>query len=234
LLRLVGFDLDDTLWDETRAQNAAMAELHAAWQLAEPIDAFYRRWRSVSSRHFDAYTRGELTIDGQRRRRIADIRAAFALATTEADLDAWTARYRELYEAHWQPYPDAAAVLARVRALGLRTGLITNGDGVQQRRKLERMGLVDGLDWIVISGEVGAAKPDRRVFDRLLEVSGVAPDEVLFVGDRRDRDVEPARAAGMTALLVDHRREATGDDVVCSLAEVLARVEALVRSPDPR
>ena len=225
VLDVVAFDLDDTLWLETSAQLYALEELRRAWGVEAPLAAFRSVWREASSRLFDAYLGGHLTHAEQRRRRVRELLRALDQPYGEDAVERWTLRYTELYEERWEPLPDAGPTLDRLGAMGLGLAVVTNGDGDQQRRKLVRMGLLPRLDWVLISGEVGAAKPDPAIFERLLAQSGAPPERVLFVGDRPDKDVLPAREMGMAALQIDHSRRAGGPLVVHDLTEVAVRVE---------
>ena len=80
----------------------------------------------------------------------------------------------------------------------LRVGLVSNypcGEAI--RRSLKRVGIGDFLDPVVVSGEVGFVKPHPAPFTAALERLALAPEKVLFVGDRWDVDLLGARNAGM-------------------------------------
>jgi putative hydrolase of the HAD superfamily len=106
--------------------------------------------------------------------------------------------------------PCAPALVAELRALGarLKVAVVTNGSGRRQRAKLSRAGLASLFtdEQLFVSGEVGAAKPDRRIFQLALERTGLAADRVLFVGDDPVRDIGGARAAGLRTCWVAHDR----------------------------
>jgi putative hydrolase of the HAD superfamily len=77
----------------------------------------------------------------------------------------------------------------------------------------------------VTSAEVGAAKPDPRVFERALAVAGVEPGEALHVGDKVDNDLEGAAAAGVRGILVQREGEPPpGVEAIRSLRELAALV----------
>jgi putative hydrolase of the HAD superfamily len=81
-----------------------------------------------------------------------------------------------------------------------RTALLSNGWS-HLRLWIEKIwNIADAFDEIIISAEVGAAKPDARVFRLALERLGVSPAEALFVDDFPE-NVEGARAVGMHAIL---------------------------------
>ncbi len=93
----------------------------------------------------------------------------------------------------------AADVLADLRAAGVRTGLVSNGAGTTQRRKLAATGLAASFDTVVISGEVGLRKPDAAIFLLATRRLGVAAGDAWFVGDHPLLDVDGPRRAGLTA-----------------------------------
>ena len=67
---------------------------------------------------------------------------------------------------------------------------------------LEPLGLLEHVDGVVTSADVGAAKPDAAMFERALALAGVEPAEAVHVGDSVENDVEGARAVGIRAVLV--------------------------------
>ncbi|MGH7878763.1 MAG: HAD family hydrolase, partial [Candidatus Binataceae bacterium] len=79
-----------------------------------------------------------------------------------------------------------------------RLGLLSNFDDAQCGREvLADTGVADLFEAVVISAEVGLRKPDPRIFEHLRAMLGVAPGDILFVGDTPRDDVLGASAAGM-------------------------------------
>lgn len=91
--------------------------------------------------------------------------------------------------------------LARLRAAGLRLGIVSNSDG-RVDQALSAAGLREYFDVVIDSSVFGTEKPDPAIFRAALEVLDVAPEEALYVGDLYDVDVVGARAAGMEAVLL--------------------------------
>jgi putative hydrolase of the HAD superfamily len=91
---------------------------------------------------------------------------------------------------------DAAPTLEALRSR-YRLGLITNGPSEIQRRKIEHFGLANYFDVLIVSGEVGVAKPDPAIFRLAMERLRVEPSEALFVGDSPEYDLRGAMAAGV-------------------------------------
>jgi putative hydrolase of the HAD superfamily len=90
--------------------------------------------------------------------------------------------------------------LARLRAAGLRLGVVSNSDG-RVEQALEAAGLRHYFDVVIDSALVGLEKPDPRIFQAALAALRVAPEEALYVGDLYEVDVLGAQAAGIRAIL---------------------------------
>lgn len=99
----------------------------------------------------------------------------------------------------WHPsefYPDALPTLERLRSRGLRTAAVGNTP-----REAEEL-LRGHVEVLGSSARWGVEKPASEFFERLSAAVHLSPVEIAYVGDRVDNDVEPALAAGMTAVHV--------------------------------
>jgi 5'-nucleotidase len=105
------------------------------------------------------------------------------------------------------PLPGAISLLNALKGK-VKLGIITNGFTALQQIRLERTGLSDSFDLIVISEQVGIAKPDRRIFDYAFEQMGNPPrDRVMMVGDTAESDILGGINAGIaTCWLNAHGR----------------------------
>ena len=99
--------------------------------------------------------------------------------------------------------PGGLQLLEDIRSLGLRVGLVSNAcdPGWVLAGDLRDSGLGDRLDAAVFSSVVGIRKPFEAIFRAALAALAVSPEEALFVGDRRDQDVEGAGRLGMITVL---------------------------------
>ncbi|WP_394203856.1 pyrimidine 5'-nucleotidase [Shewanella waksmanii] len=89
-------------------------------------------------------------------------------------------------------------------------GIITNGFTELQTIRLDRTGLLGAFSPVVISEEVGVAKPDVAIFNHALELMGnPAPQHVLMVGDNPESDVRGGLNAGFDTCWLNHRNEPT-------------------------
>ncbi len=93
-------------------------------------------------------------------------------------------------------------MLTKLRDSGIKTGLITNGKRELQRVKLGLLGLEPYLDEILVSGEFGIGKPSPEPFVAMAERLGLAPGELVFVGDHPQNDIEASRRVGYTPIWI--------------------------------
>lgn len=98
------------------------------------------------------------------------------------------------------PLPGAVSLLDALKGKA-KLGIITNGFTALQQIRLERTGLRDHFDALVISEEVGVPKPDPRIFDYALEQAGNPDRErVLMVGDTAESDIRGGMNAGLSTV----------------------------------
>jgi putative hydrolase of the HAD superfamily len=149
----------------------------------------------------------------------------------DAQADRWFDEYRIEYERTWALHDDAVPCLERLRAGGRRIGIITNGDLTFQQSKVERVGLSPLVEQVIASGELGVAKPDRRIFEHACEVFDVAPAEAAYVGDRLATDAIGAAEAGLIGVWLDRNREATATQLAQAAASAVVVIHSLDELP---
>ena len=113
------------------------------------------------------------------------------------------------------PFPEVAAVLDALRSAGARLVIVSNWD-ISLYEVLDQLGLRERVDGVVISAEVGLAKPDPELIYRAVNrVGGSSDSSVWHLGDDPTSDLEMARAASVLPVLID-RYQQYGDlnDVV--------------------
>ena len=165
-------------------------------------------------------------LEGSDRERLERLRDRCAEELRRAldipDLDHATARRAMLETLEFRPYPDALPALAELRALGLTLVVASNWD-CSLPDWLAPAGITELVDGVVTSAEVGAPKPNPRVFERALAIAGVRPSEALHVGDKVDNDLEGAAAAGIRGVLLQREGDPPpGVESIRSLAELPA------------
>jgi putative hydrolase of the HAD superfamily len=231
--RALLIDLDDTILDDSslvhecwHAACASHADRLAPFDTATVVDVI----RKTSQWYWDDPDRhrtGRLELDATRRHvvrlsldelGIDDVQLADSIGTA----------YAERRDTGIEPFPDAIDTVHRLRRSGRRLALLTNGAGGSQRRKIDRFGLADLFDAILIEGELGFGKPDTRVYQRALTALGVRASEAWMIGDNLEWDVTTPQLLGITGVWIDARghgvpegTDAKPDHIVQSLSDVL-------------
>jgi HAD superfamily hydrolase (TIGR01549 family) len=102
-----------------------------------------------------------------------------------------------------QVEPGIAETLGTLKSLGLKLGIVSNTfvTASSLDKNLERFGILDFFPVRIYSYEFDFRKPDARIFKTAAEKVGEMPQNIMFVGDRIDKDVKPAAKAGMWAVL---------------------------------
>jgi putative hydrolase of the HAD superfamily len=210
------FDLDDTLLDGEFAWQSGIARLLIRCPEVEQARA-RSAWDAAFELHFPRFLSGELTMEAHRAARLRSWADLVGVPVEPgAELD-WFGDYLVGYEAGWIAYPDVAPCLEALVRSGLRLGIITNGDSVQQRDKIEALGLTSMFAAVVTVTDLGIAKPDPRIFRHAAERLGVPPQRCVFVGDLRDTDALGAAAVGMKGVWLN--RKGAPDSVPAPVSE---------------
>jgi 2-haloacid dehalogenase len=190
----VFFDADDTLFDYPRAERAALRaclrEFGLRVDLGKCIE-IYKRHNLEVWRAFERGEMGQIALRVERFRRLAaDLRLP------DLPLERISAFYLEALSG--QPFllPGALAVVRKL-AKKYPLALITNGIASVQNRRFAASPILPYFRAVVISEEVGIAKPDPRIFTPALNKTGLAAGDILFVGDSVTSDMAAARNAGM-------------------------------------
>lgn len=132
--------------------------------------------------------------------------------------------FAELYDRFaapdaWRVFEDVVPVLEALAGRGYKLGVISNWDE-RLRPLLARLKLVRYFKVIIVSREVPATKPASEIFQHAARRLGVPPEAILHVGDDVSMDVQGARAAGLSSLLLNRRGEVARLGQINSLWEL--------------
>lgn len=200
MLKAVIFDIDDTLYSYKDANIQAMSLLcvYAERELGMEAEEF----REACQRMMEFQFRYNNETAGCHSRAIR-----FQLLLEERGLPLRHAAV--MNDLYWEellrvmvPAPGILEFVSALRERGIRLGVGSDMTADWQLKKLERLGLLEKLDFVVTSEEAGVEKPDRKLFQLCAEKAGCLPEECLFIGDNLKKDVLGAQAAGMRALWV--------------------------------
>jgi len=186
-------DADDTLFDYDAAETDALGATFADFDI-DVQPAHVEAYRKINAALWKAFERGEIAQDILRLERFRQLFTAFGI---EMDAEAFSTCYLRHLGQAGHLLPGAIALLeALLGKVGL--ALITNGIASVQRSRLARSGLKRYFDAVIISEEVGAAKPDPEIFDAAFVAMGhPSKPTVLMVGDSLTSDIAGGVAYGL-------------------------------------
>lgn len=210
------FDLDNTLLDRYGAFVG----------VAESFYEQHLRPAALAERDEAVATMVEWDGDGYNDR--AGMLSRWLSEWPEVGLDMESLRTWYRSEMERQVEPDAAVndFLAQLNERQVPWGIVTNGSP-SQHGKCRKAGLDKLAGFIIVSEEAGYRKPDPRIFQDALEATGLAaPEQVMFVGDNPEADIDGARRFGMKAAWVRRGRQyppdlIPPDHVIDHVTEVL-------------
>ncbi|MFJ9898990.1 HAD family hydrolase [Streptomyces sp. NPDC091280] len=237
-IRAVVWDVDDTLFDYTGADRAAMREHLVTEGLLdgqESVAAALERWRVATEFHWARFSAGEVTFEGQRLDRV---RHFLERELTDAEADDWFRRYKNRYETAWALFPDVLPVLDTLAA-SHRHAVLSNSSITVQDRKLRTLGVHDRFEVILCAAELGVSKPEAGAFLAACEALELPPHEVAYVGDHPEIDGRGAADAGLLSVWIDRRGGHTSVEALAgrhrigSLAELPALLGADTRFGAP-
>jgi putative hydrolase of the HAD superfamily len=183
------FDFFGTL---THAVSRGRAHAHLArWLGCDP-----RVFTAVLDRTFVERAQGGYGSASQSLRRVAE---AVGVHPTRAQLAAVLPARVAAVRADTRLRAEAVPVLEAVRARGLRTALVSDC-GPELPRYLPELPIAALLDVCVYSVEVGACKPDPRMYVAVCHRLGIPPHRCLYIGDGGSQELTGATAVGMTAV----------------------------------
>jgi len=214
------FDIEGTLVAHVRAIRAGLA--------AAAAEVAARTGRSDVRPEELWAMRNEVAVDPAWRdrsptaiRRESFRRVLVAYAATEDALGEVHDGYYRARNAALTVFPDVEPALAALQARGLMLVAASNGN-VQ----LDVLGLDRYFAGTQYADDIGVWKPNPGFFTLAVERSGVSAAASLAVGDRLDNDYEPARAAGLHAVLVDRANRV--DDAAVVRVRALTELAALI------
>lgn len=183
------FDADETLFSFDAL--AGLQQLFLGYGVSF-TDADYSDYQAVNKPLWQEYQDGKIDATTLQRRRFA--RWAAELEVSADDLNSgFLTAMAEIC----QPLEGARELLQRTRQ-SVKIGIVTNGFAELQEARLAQTGLRELVDLVVISEQVGVAKPDPSIFDHALDLMQQTDRErVLMTGDNPHSDVLGAQQSGL-------------------------------------
>lgn len=212
MLKAVIFDIDNTLYSYDLGDRAASAA----------VASYVRHELDVSPERFHAACREAMRLQFRDHSTSASCHSrAIRYMMVMEQLGKPLRHAHILNDLYWnsllgviKPYPDVKEFIEGLRSRGIRIGVGTDMTTDWQLKKLDVLGLLELVDFVVTSEEAEAEKPAKPFFDSVLQKAGCQPGECLFIGDNLKKDVLGAMNAGMNAWWYQPQEEAAESDPI--------------------
>ena len=224
---MIFFDIDETLFDNQRAQHFAALSFYNEFKELQAIydkPAFLQSWNEITEKSLQRFFANQISFRQQRRTRLTEI---FQKDFPRREADEIFAIYLKFYEKNWRLFDD---VIPCLNLLGpLKLGIISNGEKGQQRQKLRDLNILERFAVIVISDDIGISKPNPKIFWHACDTASENRAECYYVGDNFDTDAKAASEAGLNAIWLN-REQARGHDATLKQISTLAQLPKLIHS----
>ncbi|KAI4271127.1 MAG: hypothetical protein LQ337_006233 [Flavoplaca oasis] len=209
-----GFDLDDTLHEFRKASSTAATAVfeylaantkNSSTKTRPTIEDLKATYSQILTRTTsNAFSDGK-TSDEYRSDRFAALMQAHNLlpsSSSKSTIQHLLDLYKSTLLVSLKLKSGASELLTLLKFLNKTIIIITEGPEDAQTWTLEHLGIADKVDVLMTSNHVGKSKTEG-LFKDVLKRLGVKAENMVFVGDNVKRDVEPARAEGIMAVLFD-------------------------------
>lgn len=194
------FDADETLFSFDA--YAGLRHLFDSYGV-DFTEAHYSDYQQLNKPLWEAYQAGNIDAKQLQRQRFAKWAAALEVTADELNTG-----FMAAMAAICQPLDGARALLERARS-SAKVGIVTNGFTELQEARLQQTGLRDLVDLVVISEQVGVAKPHPEIFVHALQKMQQSDrSRVLMTGDNPHSDVLGAQRSGLHACWLNHHGDA--------------------------
>ena len=201
-IKHIFFDLDRTLWDFEANSREALRDLYHLYELGEKgsgeVDYFVMRYLMHNEHMWELYRANRITKGRLRKERFRRTLEDVAIDDNRL-VNEVSKRYMEVC-----PYKTrlVEGATATVEALHPHYTLhiLTNGFQEAQLTKLKVTGLTPFFDQVITSERASSRKPQPRIYELAMRLSGATPDNALMIGDHLDIDIKGAMNMGWKAI----------------------------------
>ncbi len=193
-LKAIFFDIDNTLYNsslqvELARKNAIRAMVEAGLKAEE--EKAFRQLKHIVKKYGSNY---DLHYN--------QLLQKFHHQEDFKIIAAGVVAYHNTKLAYLRPFPETLPTLIKLRELGYKLGVITNGKPIKQWEKLIRLGLQNFFHTVIISKEVEEEKPSQKIFNLAAKRIGCQAGEAVMVGDKLEVDILGANKAGMVTVQI--------------------------------
>lgn len=206
VIRAVGFDLDDTLYDRDDIYRQVFEVMEkTVIKTSVAFEQFNRIYQEESIAKFTLYNEGKISKEAYQFQRVVDTYLTLGIHVSQDEAMIFNALYQYIRTHAIRLRPGVEEVLDYLKEQGIELFILTNGPSQNQWQKIESLHLNDWFSKTLtfVSGDYGFAKPQREIFERVQSQLTCQPDQVLYIGDNYEKDVVASLRNGWQAIYYD-------------------------------
>lgn len=188
MLKSILFDLDMTLVDFMSLKRVASARAASAM-----VKAGLKMDRKAAEKELFRFYLDTGIESNDAFERFLKKHAAYSDRLLAVALNA----YLKAKYGHLKPYKGVKKTLRKLKAKGLKIGLVTDAPRLKAYMRLDEMGILGYFDAVVGFEDTGRAKPSKLPFRKALKLLKAKPPQTLMVGDWPERDIKGAQKLGI-------------------------------------
>ncbi len=203
------FDMDDTIWDFSRATKEALRKVYDTYDLDKYFDSyeeFAQIFKQINRELWDQYRKNEV-----QRETVAVVRFIYTLEKKTRDFPLMLAqRMSDSYlaytveDAYLEPY--ATETIKYLRDKGYRIHIISDGFFEVQIMKIKMAKIASYISQLISAEEVGVLKPNPQIFEYAVNKANTTKEKSIYIGNSYEHDVLGAYNAGIDQVFYNKDR----------------------------
>jgi putative hydrolase of the HAD superfamily len=205
-MKAVIFDLDETLLDRT----GSLIDF-VNWQATGMLKNSISEPSKFCRRFINLDANGSVWKDEVYKHLIGEYEI------TDWTVEELLTSYEFCFSGFCKSKKGSVDAIKELKSLGIKIGLVSNGNSPFQERNFNALGISEMFDSIIVSGAVGYRKPQKEIFELACSQIAVSSSDTVFVGDNPTADIDGANACGMYTIYIPgiHGSQCESANVVC-------------------
>ena len=198
-IKHIFFDLDHTLWDFEANSKKTFSYIFDKNGLEIKFNDFIEVYQPINHRYWKLFREDKVTKSQLRYGRLKEAFQAIDFKSTDELIHLLSEEYITYLANHNALFDNAIPVLKYLQPK-YKMHIITNGFQEVQHRKLKNSNLLPFFDEIITSEKVGVKKPNPKIFEYALDITGAVNDQSVMIGDNFEADILGAKNMGMQVI----------------------------------
>ena len=211
-IKHIFFDLDHTLWDFEANSKKTFSYIFKKNGLEIEFNDFIEVYQPINHRYWKLFREDKVSKAQLRYGRLREAFQAIDFKSDDELIHLLSEEYITYLANHNALFENAIPVLEYLQPK-YNMHIITNGFEEVQHRKLKNANLLPFFDKIITSEKVGVKKPNPRIFEYALDITGAVKGESVMIGDNFEADILGAKNMGMQVIFCKFNGESATEEV---------------------